>query len=95
MDTAQQHTTFDTTELVNSVNSMLAQGPSVSFAVRQGAMQVLEQVLHATGNYRGFRYLTADEVADGAPGINMVSGQIHPDPVLRFVNTDCTRVKYF
>lgn len=95
MDKEPQHTTFDTTELVDSVNSMLAQGPSLSFAMRQGAMQVLEQVLHATGNYRGFRYLTADEVADGAPGINMVSGQIHPDPVLRFVNTDSTRVKYF
>ena len=95
MDTEQQQTTFDTAQLVDSVNDMLAMSPSISFAVRQGAIQVLEQVLHATGNYRGFRYLRADEVADGAPGINMVDGQIHPDPVLRFVNTDITRVKYF
>lgn len=95
MAKTRPRTTFDVALLVKSVNGMLAQSPAVSGAVRQGAMQVLEEVLHATGNYRGFRYLTADEVADGAPGINTVSGQIHPDPVLRFANTDNTRVHYF
>ena len=64
---------------------------------RQGVMTMIEQVLMGTDNYKGFRYLTEDEVpADSKPGIRM--GNVAGDGTLldnRFENTDNTRVRYF
>ena len=64
---------------------------------RQGVMTMIEQVLMGTDNYKGFRYLTEDEVpADSKPGIRM--GKVAGDGTWldnRFENTDNTRVRYF
>ncbi|MHB8123382.1 MAG: hypothetical protein ACYDG4_14645 [Desulfuromonadaceae bacterium] len=87
--------TIKVAELVEIVNDILKTSLSDSKERRQGAMNVLETVLHETGNYRGFCYLLAGEVADGVPGINYVDGLPHRDPVMRFANTDHTRVMYF
>jgi len=65
---------------------------------RQGIMWAIEHVLLDTGNYRGFRYLTANEVPAGhVPGINIspIDGQHMEDHEARFTNTDRTRVSYF
>ena len=58
---------------------------------RQGVMLVAEQVLMESDNYKGFGYLSEDDVPKGElPGIRL-NNQI-PD---RFENTDNTRVRYF
>lgn len=87
--------TFNVSDLVDTVNQMLVESKADAQERRQGAMNVLEQVLHITGNYRGFRYLLADEITEGQPGVNYVNGLPHPDPEQRFANTDRTRVMYF
>jgi len=85
--------TVNVADLIVDVNYTLSQS-TCSPDVRQGAINVLEYVLHATGNYRGFRYLTAKEVpADQLPGINY--GVDDADYEARFANTDKTRVQYF
>lgn len=82
-------------ELVRtSVNEVLALSVC-SPDTRQGMMNVLEKVLHASGNYKGFRYLAASDVPAGqSPGINMEL-ILSDDYVAKFANTDKTRVQYF
>ena len=92
--------TFNVSELVDLVNGICKDSDATRADVRQGAMNVLEQVLHQSGNYSGFRYLWADEIANGAPGVNYIVNdngvQVpHPDYEKRFANTDRTRVMYF
>jgi len=63
---------------------------------RQGKIDILESILHDTGNYKGFRYLSGDSVPMGKlPGVNYKDGNPDADYVARFVNTDPTRVAYF
>ena len=62
---------------------------------RRGIQTMVEQVLMESGNYKGFRHLTKDEVPQGhVPGIYMdVDGKMLPDTE-RFEGTDRTRVEY-
>lgn len=84
--------TFDVNALTVTVNEMCANS-TCSPEVRQGAMNVLEHVLHESGNYRGFQYLGADKVPAGEkPGINW---GFDNDYEARFFNTDPTRVYYY
>ena len=68
---------------------------------RQGVMTMIEQVLMDSGNYKGFGYLTEDEVPAGClPGIRRELRTTAPAPfnteeVDHFCNTDNTRVRYF
>jgi hypothetical protein len=58
---------------------------------RQGVMLMVEQVLMSTDNYKGFRYLSIDEVPTACtPGIRRDRGTDN-----QFDNTDNTRVRYF
>jgi hypothetical protein len=62
--------TIDIETLRKAVNTALATDTHNKREHRLGAAQTLEYALHATDNYRGFRYLTRDEVPAGAvPGI--------------------------
>lgn len=63
--------------------------------VRRGWLFALEWALHGTGNYRGFRYLTVNEIPpDGLPGIRMgVDGEMLPED-LRWQSCDDTRREY-
>lgn len=59
--------------LIESVNAQNA-GSTCSPEVRAGWNSLLENVLHETGNYRGFSYLNEFEVPKGQlPGIRLVS----------------------
>ena len=61
--------TFKVSDLKKNVNSMLA-GSTCSAGIRDGMATVLGEVLHATGNYAGFGYLTQEQVPTGEkPGI--------------------------
>lgn len=85
--------TFNVDRLIVMVNGICKDSAPESQDIRQGAMNVLEAVLHETGNYRGFRYLLEDE-CEGNPGVRYLGGVPHPDYELRFKDTDRTRVQY-
>ena len=87
--------TIAVAEMTRRVNEMLVHGYS-SREERHGMIQVLENMLFATGNYRGFRYLTSREITPGElPGINLDDrGEPHPDLAVRFHDTDPTRIEY-
>ena len=80
--------------LIADVNRICKDSDPAAIDMRCGAINVLEHVLHETGNYRGFRYLLEGECS-GNPGINHLGGLAHPDYEFRFKNTDSTRVQYF
>lgn len=84
--------TFEVETLKNQINHMLAtseNGPNF----RSGLALLLENVLHETGNYKGFRYLLEGQ-CPGLPGVNYLDGVPHPDYKKRFENTDDTRVEF-
>ena len=61
---------------------------------RSGVKMMVENILHETDNYVGFRMLTQEEVPAGQlPGINYHDGMPLPYPQ-RFYNTDPTRVQF-
>lgn len=92
--------TVDVAALVAKVNER----NRLSFcapAVREGWNDLVETILMETGNYNGFRYLTANEVLRGqAPGINTVDNTLRFDgdglqKDERFAGCDDTRREYF
>lgn len=85
--------TINVSALTDMVNSILKDSGANQAVMREGAINVLEAVLHETGNYRGFRYLLSGE-CDGLPGVNYLNGLPHPNYEKRFANTDNTRVSY-
>jgi len=61
--------TFKVLDLVNSVNERLRVS-TCSPEARHGMCSLVEEVLHSTGNYDGFRYLNVGEVPRGhLPGV--------------------------
>ena len=90
--------TFSVEAFKERVNGFLLADFSRSSIARQALMTQLEAVLHETGNYNGFTYLSADElgIPNLSPGINtQPNGQQIEDYDQRFAGTDRTRVKYF
>lgn len=62
---------------------------------RQGMISVINLILMDNRAYRGYRYLTINEVPAGQlPGINLLNNEPHPDYTERFRNTDETRREY-
>jgi hypothetical protein len=96
--------TYRVDDLRNVANSMLRHS-TCSSEMRHGIITLLCEVLHSTGNYQGFRFLTKDEVPYGhMPGIN--SDDLDPFPKAlekldtpeherNFKDTDTTRRQYF
>lgn len=86
--------------VLDMVNNILKNSDHECADIRRGAAQVLENILHETGNYKGFRYLLHDEVPTGAlPGVNYEPderGNMLPceDYTARFANTDDSRRQY-
>jgi len=81
--------------LVNKINAMLKDS-TCSPDVRNGMICVLEDALHETGNYEGFRYLDRNDLAEGVkPGVNFDEKGMLLDYPMRFDNTDDTRRYYF
>lgn len=88
--------TVDVGSVLDFVNGILASPVSGQEDLRRGATLVLEHVLHESGNYNGFRYLSEDEVPDTAkPGIRKGPLVSTDDCMDRFKNTDSTRRKYY
>ncbi len=87
--------TISVNEVIDRANKMLSESLGDS-ASREGIMMLTENILHATGNYRGFRYLIKNEVPDGRkPGINVdINGEYYSNYDQRFEDTDSTRIAY-
>jgi hypothetical protein len=85
-------TTIKVDELKSMINLAIASDCSLRSEVRAAYANLLEQVLNNTGNYKGYRYLTENEIPVGfKPGIRTWSTSAEK----RFDNTDNTRVEYF
>jgi hypothetical protein len=77
--------------IVDQLNDTLSTGFQ-TIQERQAIMTFVEQILRDTGNYRGFQYLTQEQVPlNQLPGIRGKNGD---EVGSRFMNTDSTRVKY-
>ena len=87
-------------DVISFVNDMLRDSDNDRVAARIGAYLVLEEILHRTGNYNGFRYLTKQDVrSDYTVGVNYEvnqHGALVPceDYNKRFENTDESRRRY-
>jgi len=89
--------TIDVATLVDYVNGILAAETDdvASQHLRWGAILTLEQALHATGNYNGFRYLTNKELPEHIrPGVRYGADGNILSTEARFHNTDETRRQY-
>lgn len=84
--------TFNVDKFKELVNNTLATTGEGEMQYRYGIIDALEHVLHETGNYKGFRYLSKDEVPWGIPGINGPIEDLSYED--RFKNTDLTRRQY-
>lgn len=90
--------TIEVDHIHKMVNNMLATsyGSYNDANIRIGALLVLENVLFATGNYKGFRYLDTSEIPSGEkPGINVAPDGSILEYEDRFADTDSSRVYYF
>lgn len=84
--------TFNVDDFRQKANEALAKSHPDQASRREGVIVMLELVLMETGNYRGFAYLSQDEVLAGLPGINTPAELLSMEE--RFVNTDPTRRRY-
>ena len=86
-------------EVLDMVNNSLAKYQSDSTADTGeicGMIALLEQILHTTGNYNGFRYLEEREVPFGClPGIRFYVEDQFTDLKDKFADTDSSRRHYF
>lgn len=90
--------TISVQAIKDDINKALKNSDYLTPDYRQGLISCVENVLHSTGNYNGFRYLTEDEVPKGEqPGINydIMTDLPFEDIGMRFSNTDETRRYYF
>ena len=95
--------TISVAEVAYTVNNILqdsAYDDDRHRQYRMGMCVLLEDILHKTGNYKGYRYLLESEVPpDCRPGVNYeVNTQGHfvpcEDYERRFFDTDETRRQY-
>lgn len=86
--------TFKVEDLVTAVNHNLRNGIDTA-DTRYGMIALIEQVLHDSGNYKGYRYLTQAEIPSlFKPGIHTdANGDILPYPD-RFKDIDDSRREY-
>lgn len=85
--------TIEVSKFVEYANRLLRHGLTTQ-EQRIGVIKLTEQMIRETGNYKGFRYLSKNEVI-GRPGINYVNGEPATDIHQRFNNTDPTRIEFF
>jgi hypothetical protein len=83
-------------DILHSLNWQLANQHEHHNGGRAAMMMLVEDILHTTGNYRGFRYLEQHEVPnDCKPGIQPKTHEgPDTDNNYRFLDTDPTRVRY-
>lgn len=87
--------TVSVESIVDQVNTSLKES-TCSADIRLGMCTVVEQVLMASGNYNGFRYLDKNEVPKGQlPGVRIDEDGQCLTYEERFANTDDSRRQYY
>ena len=81
-------------ETLKKLTNSMSRFSTCSPEARQGYQALMNQALHETGNYKGFRYFTQADVGENQlPGINdvdMQTASMHQ----KFDGTDSSRI-YF
>ena len=81
-------------EIKDRINQRLRRNQFVNPLTRWELCILLEDILHATSNYNGFRYLNQEEVpAETLPGIVRIDRDEEGNPINEF--PDETRRQYF
>ena len=80
-------------ELKRQVNSFLKNTVDRKNEDRKTLGMFLEGILHESGNFEGFRYLTPDNMKDSVEGITFGIDQ-QKEQKEWFTDTDNSRVKY-
>jgi hypothetical protein len=80
--------------VIDWANHYLATSDDQCSERRRGVLMMLDMILHETGNYQGYRYITNLET-DHTPGVRYDenTGELL-NYAERFENTDRTRVQY-
>lgn len=88
--------TFKVEDFKIMINHKLKFSPDRAIEYRQGLLISIENVLMQSGNYKGFNYLTIEQIKEYG---NKVPGIWRPDPEqpskVSFENTDNTRVFFY
>lgn len=84
--------TFNIQAMIDMVNTENALSDDEFVEYCRGQNALLEQMLHSTGTYEGFRYLEARDMHGAATTVG-VKEQL-PDGSWNFEDTDRTRVMY-
>ena len=82
------------------INGMLQNSEDSNQAGRDAAISILERVLMDTGNYRGFQYLTQEDMKASENGLSVgmntdCNGELLPADAGRFAGVDHTRVRFY
>ena len=86
--------TFEVDKLRIQVNRMLLDTVDSDFDFREGQIQLLESILLATGNYKGFAFLNKQDMVESVSGTTVGINKLTDNPGLNFHNTDKTRIRY-
>lgn len=85
--------------LRKDVNDILRNSEDVNHDGREALINLIERVLHATGNYRGFGYLNAEDMKNSVNGVSVGIGphvSDSPEDIrAQFLDTDHTRVRFY
>jgi len=87
--------TLKVKETVQKLNIVLLHSPDKAVEFREGIIFAIEELLHSSGNYSGFRYLSmsdVDSVNNKMPGIREWKEK---EECWNFEDTDRTRVAYY
>ncbi len=81
--------TIDVAVVKDLANKELLNSPDNELGNRQGIIYMIENILMASGNYKGFSYLNDKDMLKSTHGttLGIIDGS--------FENTDHTRVYYF
>lgn len=80
-------------ETLRKLTNSMSRHSTCKPEIRKGYQALLNQALHETGNYNGFRYLTRSDVGEGvAPGINDVASDASMQD--KFEDTDSSRIAF-
>lgn len=91
---SKKRKTYSVSALTEKVNKFLLHSPDRHKDGRESLMVLIESVLMETGNYRGFCYLTENDMRTSENGMSIgVRHDENGNPL--WDNTDHTRVYYY
>lgn len=92
--------TINVETIKSMVNEVLLNSEDSYKDGRESLTFLLEKIFVETGNYRGFRYLSENDMVNSTGGVSVginltETKRFEENPTKRFENTDPTRVHYF